>query len=62
MSDPAAEKIAKMSPSELKSMSETLDRIVSNRKSLEEIMQEASEQAQKNGLTPELLEQLLNEK
>jgi len=31
------------------------------RKSLEEIMQEASEQARRNGLTPEILEELLKD-
>ncbi len=59
VSDPVAEKVAGMTPAERKSVSDTLDRIVSNRKSLEEIMNEASEQARKNGLTPEILEELL---
>lgn len=62
VSDPVAEKVAKMTPAEKKSISETLDRIVSNKKSLEEIMKEASEEARKNGLTPEILEELLKEK
>jgi predicted CopG family antitoxin len=62
VSDPVAEKIARMSPAERKAISETVNRLISNRRSLEEIMQEASEQARKNGLTPEILEELLKDK
>lgn len=61
LSDPAAEKLERMSPAERKAVSEALDRIISNRRSLEEIMREASEQARKNGLTPEILEELLRD-
>lgn len=61
VSDPVAEKLARMSPSERKAISETLNRLITNRRSLEEIMQEASEQARKNGLTPEILEELLKD-
>jgi predicted CopG family antitoxin len=61
VSDPVAEKIARMSPAERKAISETLTRLITNRKSLSEIMQEASEQARKNGLTPEILEELLTD-
>ena len=42
-------------------LAETLNRLISNRRSLEEIMEEASEQARKNGLTPEILEELLKD-
>lgn len=62
VSDPVAEKIEKMTASEKLAISEWINRLVSNRKSLEEIMEDASEQARKNGLTPEILEALLNEK
>lgn len=61
LSDPAAEKLERMSPAERKAVSEALDRIISNRRSLEEIMHEASEQARKKGLTPEILEELLRD-
>ena len=61
VSDPAAEKIDRMSPSERKVISDTLTRLITNRRSLSEIMQEASEQARKNGLTPEILEELLKD-
>ncbi len=60
--DTTAEKLSKMSVAEKKSIAETLDLLVGRKRSLEEIMKEASEEARKNGLTPEILEQLLNEK
>ena len=43
VSDPVAEKIARMSPKEKNAIAETLNRLISNRRSLEEIMEEASE-------------------
>ncbi len=60
VSDPSADKVARMTPTEKKSISDAIDRILSNRKSLSDIMHEASEQARKNGLTPEILEELLS--
>lgn len=59
VSDPIAEKVARMSVNERKAVAEMLDRILSQRRSLDDIMKEASEQARKNGLTPEKLEELL---
>lgn len=61
VSDPVAEKIARMSPKEKNAIAETLNRLISNRRSLEEIMEEASKQARKNGLTPEILEELFKD-
>ena len=61
VSDPVAEKIEKMSPLEKKAVSDALSRLLSQKRSLEEIIEEAGEQARKNGLTPELLEKLLKE-
>lgn len=61
VSDNIAEKINRMSPGEKLAVSKTLDRIVSNRRSLEDIMHEMGEQARKNGLTPEILETILKE-
>lgn len=61
VSEPTADRISKMTPEEKKLIAESLDRLVSNRKSLSEIMHEASEQARKNGLTPEILEELLKD-
>ena len=61
VSDIAAEKMASMSLAERKSISQTLDRLISNKRSLTEIMEDASNQAKQNGLTPEVLETLLKE-
>jgi DNA replication initiation complex subunit (GINS family) len=61
VSEPTAEKISKMTPTEKELIAKSLDRLVSNRRSLSDIMHEASEQARKNGLTPEILEELLKE-
>ena len=61
VSDPSAEKMARMTSWEKKAISETLDRLISNRRSLEEIMDDISRQAEKNGLTPEILENILKE-
>lgn len=61
VSDLVAEKIERMSASEREAIAEALNRLITNRKSLEEIIQEASEQARKSGLTPEILEKLLKD-
>jgi predicted CopG family antitoxin len=61
VSETVAQKIEKMTPQEKKAITEAINQLVSNRKSLEEIMHEASEQARRNGLTPEILENLLKE-
>jgi predicted CopG family antitoxin len=62
VSDPVAERLNKMSAKEKNALTEAITRLVTNRKSLEEIMHEASEQARKNGLTPDILEELLKDK
>lgn len=61
VSDLVADKIERMSAAERKAVSETLNRLLTNRRSLEEIMREASQQARSNGLTPEILEELLKD-
>jgi predicted CopG family antitoxin len=62
VSDPTAEKVAQMSLTEKKSIAQTLELLVGRRKrSLEEIMGDASEQAEKNGLTPKILDEILKE-
>ena len=62
VSDPAAEKIEKMSPTQKNAISETLSQLITNRRSLEEIMDDLRDQAERNGLTPEILKKLLEEK
>jgi len=54
-----ARRYLNMSPSEQLSVSKELIRILEKRKGLREIMDDMSEQTKKNGLTPELLEELL---
>jgi ribosomal silencing factor RsfS len=62
VSDPTAEKVAHMSLAEKKSVAQTLELLVGRRKrSLGKIMNDASEQAKKNGLTPEMLDEILKE-
>ena len=62
VSDPIAEKLAKMSPAEKKSVEGALELLVGRKKrSLGEIMNDASEQAKKNGLTPEILDEILKD-
>jgi|AntRauMFilla1563_2_1112583.scaffolds.fasta_scaffold00911_4 nickel-dependent lactate racemase len=56
-----ARRYLNMSPSEQLSVSKELVRILEKRKGLREIMDDMSEQAKKNGLTPELLEELLKD-
>jgi predicted CopG family antitoxin len=56
-----AKRYLNMSPSEQLSVSKELVRILEKRKGLREIMDDMSEQAKKNGLTPELLEELLKD-
>ncbi len=61
VSDTAAEKIERMSLNERNAISETITALVVNRRSLEDIMDDMSDQAERNGLTPEVLEQILKE-
>jgi len=56
-----AKRYLNMSPSEQLSVSKELVRILEKRKGLREIMDDMSEQAKKNWLTPELLEELLKD-
>jgi dsDNA-binding SOS-regulon protein len=61
--DELAGKLEQMTPSEKKHIANALKMLVSQkRRSLSKIMHEASEQARNNGLTPEILEELLKEK
>jgi DNA replication initiation complex subunit (GINS family) len=61
VSEPTAEKIAKMTPTEKELIAKSLDRFVSNRRNFSDIIHEVSEQARKNGLTAEILEDLLKD-
>lgn len=59
VSEAAAKRYMDMSPSEKKSISKKLTHLLENRRGLHEIMDDMSEQARENGLTPEILEELL---
>ena len=61
VSDPVAEKIEKMSVLEKKAISETLRQLVTNRRNLDEILEDIRSQAERNGLTPEVLDKILKE-
>lgn len=61
VTDTVAERYRKMSLSEKKSVSKELTRLLEKKRSLFEIMDDMSEQAKKNGLTPEILEELLKD-
>ena len=64
--DPEAAKAYRAAPEEQKRKMELLvglqlHRFLDPRESLEEVMREASRQAQERGMTPEILESILNE-
>ena len=62
VSDPVAEQMAMMSPAEKISITNTLELLVGRKKrNLSDIMNDASEQAKKNGLTPEILDEILRD-
>ena len=62
VSDTIAERMSKMTPAEKVSITKMIEMLVGRTKrSLSEIMNDASEQAEKNGLTPEILEQIMAE-
>jgi len=61
VNDDTAEKFGKMSPSEKKTVSRELDRLVTKKRNLLEVMDDMSQQAKRKGLTPEILEELLKD-
>jgi chorismate mutase len=61
VSDPVAEKIEQMSPQLKKVISDTIGHLVTNRRSFDEILEDIRNQAEQNGLTPEVLEKILKE-
>jgi len=61
VSEAVADKINQMTPIEKQAVVKTLSRIVNERRGLEEIMDEISEEARRKGMTPEILERILNE-
>ena len=60
VSEAVADKINQMTPIEKQAVVKTLSRIVNERRGLEEIMDEISEEVRRKGMTPEILERILN--
>ncbi len=61
-SDELADRFAKFSEEDKKGLSEMVRILMEDKRTLRQVMDDISEYAQKQGMTPELLEQLLKEK
>jgi predicted AAA+ superfamily ATPase len=61
-SDELADRFAKLSEEDKKGLSEMVRLLMEDKRTLRQVMDDISEYAQKQGMTPELLEQLLKEK
>jgi predicted CopG family antitoxin len=61
VNDDAAERFIKMSPSEKRAVSKEFSRFLTRKRNIFEIMDDISKQAKENGLTPEILEELLKD-
>lgn len=61
-SDELADRFAKLSEEDKKGVSEMVRLLMEDKRTLRQVMDDISEYAQKQGVTPELLEQLLKEK
>ena len=61
VSDETAEAIKNMSDLRKKELLASIESWVRPKRTLEQIMKDISDQAQKNGLTPEILDELLKE-
>jgi predicted CopG family antitoxin len=60
--DELAERFAKLTQEEKRGLSEMIRILMEDKRTLRQVMDDISEYAQKQGMTPELLEQLLKEK
>ena len=59
ISDELADRFSKLSEKEKNDMAEMIDLLMGDTRSLRQVMDDMSEYAQKQGLTPEILEELL---
>ena len=59
--DTVAEKMEKMTPKEKKAISDTIRNLIVHRMNFDEILEDIRSQAERNGLTPEVLEKILKE-
>lgn len=60
-SDELADRFSKLSEKEKKELAEMINLLMADKRTLREVMDDMSAYAQKQGLTPELLENLLKE-
>jgi hypothetical protein len=60
--DDLADGFDKLSPEDKKGLSEMIRILMEDKRTLRQVMDDISEYAQRQGMTPELLEQLLKEK
>lgn len=61
-SDELADRFSQLSEEDKKGLSEMIRLLMEDKRTLRQVMDDISEYAQKQGITPELLEQLLKEK
>jgi predicted CopG family antitoxin len=61
VNDPVAEKMERLSPHEKKAIADTIGHLITTRRSFDEILEDIRSQAERNGLTPEVLEKILKE-
>lgn len=61
VNDNAAERFLKMSDKEKKNLAGFLNELIRDTRSLEQVMDDMSVYAKKQGLTPEKLDEILNE-
>ena len=61
LDDQLADQLGKMSPSDINRLMKTVQIVLADRRSLEEVIRDAQEQAKKNGLTQEKLDEILRE-
>lgn len=61
LDDQLADQLGKMSQSDINRLMKTVQTVLADRRSLEEVIRDAQEQAKKNGLTQEKLDEILRE-
>jgi hypothetical protein len=61
-SDELVNRFSKLSAEDKKGLSEMVSLLMEDKRTLRQVMDDISEYAQKQGMTPELLEQLLKDK
>lgn len=62
VSDRAAKIFKSLNPRKKRQLEKSFENIIEPGKSLEQVMKEMSEEAKRNGLTPEILDDILKDK